>query len=66
MQCSFRLCPFSDEGQSLHQIKVIEYRNKDTTRNRIVKMAQLHDKLTDINGLVNRRFSIQVKNYKNV
>lgn len=51
---------FRDEGQLIYPVKVIECINKAESRDKIVKLAQLHDKLTDIMGSINRRFSIQV------
>lgn len=52
---------FSDEIQLLCPIKVVECINREVSLKKIVKMAQLHDKLTDIVGSVNRRYSVQVK-----
>lgn len=53
-------CPCSDDGELTQPVMVIEYMNKVASRDKIVKIAQLHDKLTDIMGSVNSRFSIQV------
>lgn len=51
---------FSDEGQLTQPIKMFKNTNKETSRDKIVKLAQLHDELTDIVGLVNQRFSVKV------
>ncbi len=40
--------------------KVSECKTKDARHDEIVKIAQLHDQLTDIVVLINRRFSIKV------
>lgn len=57
------MCPSSDEDHLLIPVKVIAYNNPESSVQKVVKMAQLHDKLTDIITLVNRRFSIQVNTF---
>lgn len=54
------LCCCRDEGRLLNKTNLIEY-NQQTSGPKIVKMAKLHDKLTDTIELINKRFSIQVK-----
>ncbi|XP_037040731.1 putative gustatory receptor 28b [Bradysia coprophila] len=49
-----------EEGQSIQPIKMFKHMNKGTSCDKIMKMARLHDQLTDIIGLVNRRFTFQV------
>ncbi|XP_037040730.1 putative gustatory receptor 28b [Bradysia coprophila] len=49
-----------DEGQLIQPIKMFKHINKGTSCDKIMKMTRLHDQLTDIIGLVNRRFAFQV------
>nr|QGW45462.1 gustatory receptor 1 [Bradysia odoriphaga] len=51
---------FLDEVKLIQPIKMFKHINKETACDKIMKMARLHDQLTDIIGLVNRRFSFQV------